>query len=73
MIPMRPERGIYKMVKNRGKDDEKISYGQFHVLLKKSGDQWKILMDYDSNENGTIGEDDYNRAFAMDDFTKFGK
>ncbi|MEO1031439.1 MAG: nuclear transport factor 2 family protein [Bacteroidota bacterium] len=65
------ERGIYKLVRNKGTDKAQAYYGQFHVLFKKRDGQWKIIMDYDSSEGGTIGEDDYNKAFAIDDFDKF--
>ncbi|WP_138434648.1 nuclear transport factor 2 family protein [Winogradskyella algicola] len=65
------ERGIYKLVRNKGTDNEKAYYGQFHVLLKKSKGTWKITMDYDSSEGGTIDEDQYQEAFAIDDFEKF--
>ncbi len=65
------ERGIYKLVRNKGTDKEQAYYGQFHVLLKKSDGTWKITMDYDSSEGGTIGEDQYQKAFAIDDFEKF--
>ena len=67
------ERGIYKLVRNKGTDKERAYYGQFHVLLKKIDGEWKITMDYDSSEGGTIGEDDYTNAFAIDDFDKFSK
>lgn len=65
------ERGIYKLVRNKGKENEQAYYDQFHVLLKKSEGTWKITMDYDSSEGGTIGEDQYQKAFAIDDFEKF--
>jgi hypothetical protein len=65
------ERGIYKLIRNKGTEKEQAYYGQFHVLFKKINDEWKIIMDYDSSESGTIGEDDYNKAFAIDDFDKF--
>ncbi|MFC0605153.1 nuclear transport factor 2 family protein [Winogradskyella pulchriflava] len=65
------ERGIYKLVRNKGTDNEQAYYGQFHVVLKKINDEWKITMDYDSSESGTIDEDDYKKAFAIDDFDKF--
>lgn len=65
------ERGIYKMVRNKGKGNEQAYYGQFHVLLKKSDGVWKITMDYDSSEGGTIGEEQYLKAFAIDNFEKF--
>jgi len=65
------ERGIYKLLRNKGKDNEQAYYGQFHVLFKKIEGEWKIIMDYDSTESNTIGEDDYNEAFAIDDFEQF--
>ncbi|WP_282043159.1 nuclear transport factor 2 family protein [Winogradskyella flava] len=65
------ERGIYKLVRNKDTDNEQSYYGQFHVIMKKLDGEWKITMDYDSSESDTIGEDDYNKAFAIDDFDKF--
>jgi len=65
------ERGIYRLVRNKGKDNEQIYYGQFHVLFQKMDDTWMITMDYDSSENGTIGEDNYKKAFAIDNFDAF--
>jgi hypothetical protein len=65
------ERGIYKLVRNKGTNNEEAYYGQFHVLLKKSNGVWKITMDYDSSEGGAIGEEQYQKAFAIDDFEKF--
>ncbi len=65
------ERGIYKLVRNKGTDREQAYYGQFHVLFKKMDGEWKITMDYDSSEGGTINEDSYNKAYAIDDFEKF--
>ncbi|MBC2846083.1 nuclear transport factor 2 family protein [Winogradskyella flava] len=65
------ERGIYRLVRNKDTDNEQSYYGQFHVIMKKIDGEWKITMDYDSSESDTIGEDDYNKAFAIDDFDKF--
>ena len=65
------ERGIYKLIRNKGTDKERVYYGQFHVLFKKIDGEWKITMDYDSSENGTIGENQYNEAFAIDNFDAF--
>ncbi len=65
------ERGIYKLVRNKGTEKEKAYYGQFHVLFKKTNDEWKIIMDYDSSESETIDEDNYKKAYALDDFDKF--
>jgi Domain of unknown function (DUF4440) len=65
------ERGIYKLVRNKGTEKEQAYYGQFHVLFKKIDGEWKITMDYDSSEGGTISEDDYNKAYAINDFETF--
>lgn len=65
------ERGVYKLIRNKGKTNEEAYYGQFHVLFKKLDGQWKIIMDYDSSEGGTIGKEDYQKAFAIDDFEKY--
>lgn len=67
------ERGIYKLIVNKGQDNEQIYYGQFHVILKKEASQWKITMDYDSNESNTIGEEHYLKSYRIDDFQAFIK
>ncbi|MFW6227617.1 MAG: YybH family protein [Bacteroidota bacterium] len=65
------ERGIYKFSMRAPGTEEVVFYGKFHVILQKENGVWKIRMDYDSNEGGTIGEDDYMAARAIDDFTGF--
>ena len=65
------ERGVYKLVRNKGTEKEQAYYGQFHVLFKKVNDEWKITMDYDSSEGGSIDETSYNNAHAIDDLDKF--
>ena len=67
------ERGVYRLIRNKGKDDEKAYYGQFHVIFKKEHGEWKILMDYDSTEGNTIDEKDYQAASDINDFTSFIK
>jgi ketosteroid isomerase-like protein len=65
------ERGIYKLTIDKESLDERNFYGQFHVLLIKENGVWKILMDYDSNENNTIDETVFKEAYAMDDYNEF--
>jgi len=40
-------------------------YGRFHVVMRKEKGVWKILIDTDSSEGGTIGEKDFLAANAM--------
>ncbi len=65
------ERGFYKFTINPDSENQKSYYGQFHVILRKEENLWKILVDYDSTENESIDEVSYNNAFAMDDFEKY--
>lgn len=61
------ERGIFRYTANPGQDSEAHYYGKFHVIHRKENGVWKILVDYDSNENGTIGEKDFDAAKEIDD------
>ena len=65
------ERGIYKLVIDPNTNKERAYYGKFHVVLKKENEQWYILMDYDSDEGGTINDTNYLEAFAIDDLDKY--
>lgn len=66
------ERGIYELISfdATGKEQWK-DYGKFHVFMRKINNVWKIVVDYDSNENKTIDEKTYLGAFSMDDFEKY--
>ena len=65
------ERGIYKLTVNEGLSNEQSYYGKFHVIMVKEDNLWKLLVDYDSNEDNTINEKIYKNAFAIDDFEKY--
>lgn len=65
------ERGIYKLTRKQDQKNEKIYYGQFHVILLKEINTWKIFMDYDSNEANSIGEKQYYKAYDINNLDKF--
>lgn len=65
------ERGIYKLVRIENEKNQQAYYGQFHVLFIKEKDEWKILMDYDSNEANNIGEKDYLKANGINELDMF--
>jgi ketosteroid isomerase-like protein len=60
------EVGYFKntVVDKHGKKSE--SYGRFHVALRKENGVWKILVDSDSNEGGTITEEMFQAAQALE-------
>ena len=67
------ERGIYKLIVNNSKKESKSHYGKFHVIMKKEKGVWKISMDYDNNEQGTINEEDFLNAYDLLDIEPFIK
>ena len=52
------EVGVYKTSYGENQN----YYGRFHVVLKKENGIWKILVDTDSTEGGTIGEKEFLAA-----------
>lgn len=65
------ERGIFKFTVTEPTGEQRNYYGKFHVLLISVDGIWKISMDYDSTENGTISEKTYNEAYDMWNFKPF--
>ncbi|EZH72106.1 hypothetical protein ATO12_24525 [Aquimarina atlantica] len=67
------DRGIYRVTYIDDNNQTKYSYGQFHVVLKMEDQSWKILIDYDSDENKTITKDNYDAAFSISEYKKYWK
>lgn len=63
------ERGFYHYHSDNGKGESYDGYGKFHVVERFENGRWKILFDYDSNENGTIGKADFDAGFVLDDWS----
>jgi ketosteroid isomerase-like protein len=59
------EVGIYKTSSSNEKGEMQSFYGKFHVVMRKENRTWKILVDSDSSEGGTIGEKDFLAAKPM--------
>lgn len=45
---------------------KRVSYGKFHVELRKESGIWKILVDSDTNEGGTITEKMFLKAKPLE-------
>jgi len=67
------DRGIYRVTYTTDKGKAKDSYGKFHVLLKLENDSWRIVIDYDSNENKTINKQSYESAYAISQYPMYCK
>lgn len=65
------ERGIYEFTATAAGGDVRRFYGQFHVIARRESGRWKIAVDYDSSENGTIGAERFSAAHAIDDYARY--
>lgn len=55
------EVGIYRTTIVVGGETHEY-FGRFHVVLRKEEGVWKILVDSDSSEGGTVGAKDFSEA-----------
>lgn len=58
------EIGIYKLTRYE-KGQAKSFYGKFNVTLKKESGAWKIHIDSDTSEEGSIGEEDFLKGSIL--------
>lgn len=65
------ERGIYQFVLYDPEGNTERYFGTFHLLARKIDDAWKITVEYDSNEEGSITRTEFLRAAALTDFSRF--
>lgn len=61
------EVGVYKTTMTERGGTPRSFYGRFHVVLRKESGVWKILVDTDSSERGTIGEPQFLAAKPMEE------
>jgi ketosteroid isomerase-like protein len=58
--------GIYKTTNISSDGQRRSFYGRFHAVLRKESGTWKILVDTDSSEGGTISEASFTAANPME-------
>lgn len=60
------DRGVFKTIINKGKENERIFFGYFNALLQKEDDVWRITLDYDLKMEDLIAEMKFNTIKAME-------
>lgn len=58
------ETGIYKLTRYTDSGSQSY-YGKFHVTLKKVSGVWKIYIDSDNSNGGSIGEEDFQKGDVL--------
>jgi ketosteroid isomerase-like protein len=66
--PIASERGVYRIDRAVPGETARVYYGRFHVFARKSGDRWRIVVDYDTTDAGAVNEDTFAAAHDLDDF-----
>jgi uncharacterized protein (TIGR02246 family) len=61
------ERGVFRMTARRATGEEKVFHGRFHTFSRRIDGRWRIAVDYDSDENGTVTADAFESATPADD------
>jgi ketosteroid isomerase-like protein len=65
------ERGVYRLTLTYPDADERVWFGRFHTISRKRRGVWRIVLDYDSDEDGTVNESTFHTGREMDDFAVF--
>lgn len=65
------ERGVYQFALTGPDGKTQKFYGQFHTFARKVDGRWQFVVDYDSDEGGTIDEAKFLAGAAVDDFSRF--
>lgn len=60
------ETGYFKNETTTPSGEKNISYGKFQVALRKENGIWKILVDSDTDEGGSITEKDFLAADSLE-------
>jgi ketosteroid isomerase-like protein len=68
---MAHERGVFAFTLYAKQGPGRTSYGRFHTLARKDGEAWRLVVDYDSNEAGSIDEAAFLAGAAAGDFSRF--
>ncbi|PRY44852.1 hypothetical protein [Umezawaea tangerina] len=56
------ERGVFRITATRPGAEDKLLHGRFHTFSRKSGGRWRIVADYDSDDDGTVTEEVFEAA-----------
>lgn len=60
------ETGYFKNESINAKGEKRMYFGKFNVALRKESGVWKILVDSDTNEAGTITEEMFLKAKPLE-------
>jgi ketosteroid isomerase-like protein len=70
-VDLASERGVYRITAVRPSGEQRVFYGRFHTFVRKIDGTWRIAVDYDSDEGGTITDETFTAGAEIDDVAAF--
>jgi len=65
------ERGVFRITATRAGADDLVFHSRFHTFARKAGGRWRIVADYDTNEDGAVTPGMFAAASAVEDTAGF--
>jgi uncharacterized protein (TIGR02246 family) len=65
------ERGVFRITATRASGEQRVFHGRFHVMARKVDGRWRIAVDYDSDEGGTVTDETFATGVDIDDVAAF--
>ncbi|MEV4137787.1 DUF4440 domain-containing protein [Dactylosporangium sp. NPDC049742] len=65
------ERGVFRIVLQPIGGDRMVLYARFHTLSRKVDLRWRIAVDYDTNDGGSVDAKAFDAAVAEGDVERF--
>jgi uncharacterized protein (TIGR02246 family) len=67
------ERGVYRITAVPASGERRVFYGRFHTFARKVDGHWRIAVDYDSDDGGTVGAETFSAGAGIDDVAAFAR
>lgn len=65
------ERGCYRITVTPADGDDRVLHGRFHTFARKTGGRWRIVTDYDTDDDGAITAEMFAAGAGVDDTARF--
>jgi hypothetical protein len=65
------ERGVYRVTTAAPGGAGQVFHGRFRSVSRRTTDGWRLIVDYDDDEDGAVGSEVFAAGHAIDDTAPF--
>jgi uncharacterized protein (TIGR02246 family) len=65
------ERGCYRITAMLADGGDRVLHGRFHVFARKVDGRWRVVADYDTNDDGAITPEIFAAGAVVEDTARF--